>query len=150
MSPNERFKDSYEKALAKYKSHDLIPKDERFLIGERLRASYVVDMHSGSPDASILSTYSIAGRVIEELCGSVPTIERKVRMADKRRAVETWVKNNVGVTVTPQIIAEVGDFSYSTAMSYINEHVNTFIKVKRGFYLVRDQEAERAAQRKAS
>ncbi len=150
MSPNEDFKRGYAKALAKYKSHELIPKDERFLIGERLRAAYVIDMHGGSPDASILSTYSIAGRVIEELCGSVPTIERKIRMADKRRAVEAWVKDNAGTTVTPQTISEVGDFSYSTAMSYINENVNTFIKVKRGFYLVRDPEAERAAHRKAS
>lgn len=150
MSPNEQFKTTYAKALAKYKSHELIPKDERFLMGERLRAAYIIDMNGGSPDASILSSYSIAGRVIEELCGTVPTIERKVRMADKRKAVEAWVKDNVGVTVTPQTIAEIGDFSYSTAMSYINENVNTFIKVKRGFYLVRDQEADREAQRKAS
>jgi hypothetical protein len=150
MSPNEQFKNAYTKALAKYKSHELIPKDERFLMGERLRAGYIIEMHGGSPEASVLSTYSVAGRVIEELCGSIPTIERKVRMADKRRAVEAWVKNNVGVTVTPQTISEIGDFSYSTAMSYINENVNTFTKVKRGFYLVRDQEAERAAQRKAS
>lgn len=150
MSPNERFKDSYAKALAKYKSHELIPKDERFLMGERLRAAYIIEANGGSPDPNILSSYSIAGRVIEELCGTAPTIERKVRMADKRKAVENWVRENAGTTVTPQTIAEVGDFSYSTAMSYINEHVNTFTKIKRGFYLVRDWEAERAAHQKAS
>lgn len=149
MSPNEDFKKAFAKAAAKHKGHHLIPKDERFLMGERLRAAYVVEMH-GSPDPAILSSYSIAGRVIEELCGTLPTVERKIRMSDKRRAVEAWVKDNIGVTVTPQTIAEIGDFSYSTALSYINENVNTFIKVKRGFYLVRDQDAERAAQRKAS
>jgi hypothetical protein len=150
MSPNEDFKNAYAKAVAKHKGDHLIPKDERFLMGERLRAAYVIEANGGSPDAAILSSYSIAGRVIEEFCGSMPTVERKIRMADKRRAVESWVKDNIGVTVTPQTIAEIGDFSYSTALSYINEHVNTFIKVKRGFYLVRDQDAERAAQRKAS
>lgn len=150
MSPNDEFKRSYSQALAKYKSHELIPKDERFLMGERLRAAYVIEANGGSPEANVLSSYSIAGRVIEELCGSTPTIERKVRMADKRKAVQDWVQENAGTTVTPQTIAEVGDFSYSTAMSYINEQVNTFTKIKRGFYLVRDWEAERAADRKAS
>ena len=150
MSSNDEFRRSYSQALAKYKSHELIPKDERFLMGERLRAAYVIEANGGSPDASVLSSYSIAGRVIEELCGSAPTIERKVRMADKRKAVQDWVRENAGTTVTPQTIAEVGDFSYSTAMSYINEQVNTFTKIKRGFYLVRDWEAERAADRKAS
>lgn len=119
-------------------------------MGERLRAAYIVEASGGSPDANTLSSYSVAGRVIEELCGTAPTIERKVRMADKRKAVEKWVRENAGTTVTPQTIAEVGDFSYSTAMSYINEHVNSFTKIKRGFYLVRDWETERAADRKAS
>lgn len=141
MTPDQKFKAAYAAALRTHGSHAAIPKEEQQLMGERLRADYIVERYGLDPE--VLAQHSVAGRIIEELCGQIPTKERKVRMVDKRKMVQDWITDNPGVTVTPQTIAEIGDFSYSTAMAYINERVDVFVKVKRGFYLVRDVDAER-------
>ena len=148
MTPDQKFKTAYRAALKAYGSDSAIPAEERRMLGERLRADYIVERYG--LDAAALTQHSIASRVIEELCGEAPVIERRQKIADRRRVVDAWVRDNAGVTVTPQTIAEVGGFSYSTAMSYINERVDAFTKVKRGFYAVRDVEAERNADRNRS
>jgi hypothetical protein len=143
------FRTDYLDLIDKYGNESSIPKDERFLVNETLRAQYVVIGNDGIADPAVLRQYSIAPRVIEAVCGEkAGAPERKIRNADKRKTMENWCDDNIGVTVTPQTLAEIGDVSYATAISFINERVDMFFKVKRGFYLIRDYKAERLADKK--
>jgi len=139
------YKTAYTKLLVNYGSHDSIPKDELSYIGETHRAKMVLLTVGGAPDARVLSQYSIPNKVIEAICGETYEIQRKVRHADRRRSMETFVRENADAIVTPNELAEAGDVSYSTAMKFINENPLVFTKTERGAYLIRDVEAERKA-----
>lgn len=144
---DREYKEAYAALLSTHGTHSSIPKDEVNYISELHRAKMVTITNGGDFDAQILSQYSVARRVIEELCGEVPEIQKKVRQADKRRAMEQFVKDNADGVVTPADLAEAGDVSYATAMKFINENPVFFTKVERGSYLIRDVEAERQAAR---
>ena len=146
---DEEFKAQYRALLAKYGNDSLIPKEEKFIIGETARAKHVIRINGGVADPHVLSQYSIPQRIIEALCGEGVTLERRTRRVDKRRAMEQWVSENIGAVVTPQELADAGDVSYATAIKFINENVGTFIKAGRGRYEVRDIKAEREASKKA-
>jgi hypothetical protein len=139
------YKTAYTKLLVNYGSHDSIPKDELSYIGETHRAKMVLLTVGGAPDARVLSQYSIPNKVIEAICGETYEIQRKIRHADRRRSMETFVRENADAIVTPNELAEAGDVSYSTAMKFINENPLVFTKTERGAYLIRDVEAERKA-----
>lgn len=139
---NRRFKAAFSEAVAKYGSPSAIPAEEAHLLGERMRAEHVVAIH-GKADPQVLRSYSLPTSIILELCGEVPEVERRQTRAAKRQAAERWCGENAGTTVAPQVLAEVAGFSYSTALAFIKERPDLFTRVKRGFYLVRDPEAER-------
>jgi len=142
VTPDNRFKEAFAKAAKKYGGAHLIPKDERTLMGERLRAEHVIARHGKDP--AVLSHYGVPSSVIKELCGEVHQHERKVKSADKKKAAMDWAMQHVGSTVTAQAISEVGDFSISTATSLLKDNLDVFRPVKRGFYLIVDPAEERA------
>lgn len=147
---DSQFKDSYSSALKKYGSHHLIPKDELLLMGERHRAECVF-ITTGERSSSALRGYSISNRVIEELCGSDSVDpERKMRNADKRKAVMQWMNDNVGSVVTVSDVAEAGQFSEATARKFMNEHITYFLKVSKGSYEVRDPQVDRLKEKEES
>ena len=144
---DREFKDAYSSALKKHGSHQLIPKDELLLMGERHRAECVF-ITTSERSASALRGYSIANRVIEELCGSDSVDpERKVRNVDKRKAAMQWMSENVGSVVTVLDVAEAGQFSEATARKFMNEHITYFLRVSKGSYEVRDPEADRIKEK---
>jgi len=67
-----------------------------------------------------------------------------IRLA-KRKAAETWIKDNVGRQVTTADLAAGSGWSVAYASIYIKEEPLTFVKVKHGLYEIRDEKAERAA-----
>lgn len=141
------FRESYQKALKKHGSHDLIPKDELFLMGERYRAEAVF-ITTGERTASVLRSYSIASRVIEELCGSgAVEVERKLKNSDKRRATMEWMQSNIGLVVTVADVAEAGQFSEATARKFMSEHLTHFLKTGRGQYEIRDPQVDRLREK---
>jgi hypothetical protein len=142
---DQEFKSSYRELLETHKSASLIPKDELNQIGEIYRAKMVILSNDGTKDARLLSQYSIPSKVIELICGEAPEIQRKVKKADRRRAMENFIRDNADSIVTPSELAEAGEVSYATAMKFINENPLAFIKTERGAYLIRDAEAERKA-----
>jgi predicted transcriptional regulator of viral defense system len=147
---DREFKDAYSSALKKHGSHQLIPKDELLLMGERHRAECVF-ITTSERSASALRGYSIANRVIEELCGSgAIEPERKVRNVDKRKAVRQWMTESVGSVVTVNDVAEAGQFSEATARKFMNEHITYFLRVSKGSYEVRDPEADRIKEKEGS
>lgn len=139
------FKDAYAKLLASSGSHESIPKDDLAYIGEIHRAKMVILATGGTPDARVLSQYSIPKKVIESICGETHEIQRKVKNVDRRRAMENFVRDNGDSIVTPAELAEAGGVSYSTAMKFINENPLIFTKTERGSYLIKDVEADRKA-----
>jgi hypothetical protein len=141
---NETYKKEFSAAAKKYGSPYSIPNDVLHAIGERLRAQSVVEKYDGNVTPNLLRSYSVPVSIIEEICGAKPVIEKKVKRADRRRAIEEWADENPGTTVTPQTLSEVGEVSYTTVMSIITERPDLFTKVKRGYYLVRDPKADRS------
>lgn len=146
MNPDERFRKAFAAATKKYGGHHLIPKDELTQMGERMRAEHIVERFGRDP--KVLSTYGVPTSIIKDLCGTEPQVERKVKIADKKKAALAWAADNVGATVTAAVIAEIGDFSVSTATSLLKEHLDVFRPVKRGFYLIVDPAEERARDRR--
>lgn len=146
MTPDDRFRKAFLEAADKYGGHHLIPKDELTLMGERMRAEHIVERFGRDP--KVLSTYGVPVSIITELCGQEPQIERRIKIADKKRAALAWAADNVGSTVTAAVIAEIGDFSVSTATSLMKEYLDVFRPVKRGFYLIVDPDEERARDRR--
>ena len=144
---DNEFKNSYSSALKKHGSHQLIPKDELLLMGERHRAECVF-ITTGERSSSALRGYSIANRVIEELCGSDSVDpERKIRNVDKRKAAMQWMSESVGSVVTVLDVAEAGQFSEATARKFMNEHITYFLRVSKGSYEVRDPQVDRIKEK---
>ena len=138
-----RYKTAFRAAAAKYGSPWAIPAEETHLLAERMRAEHVVAIH-GKADPQILRGYSIPATIVEDLCGALPDVQPRRRSFRLRKeAVERWCVEHAGTTVTPTVLAEVGEFSEGTARTFINDRPDLFSKVKRGHYLVRDPEAER-------
>ena len=141
MNPDQRFKQAFAEAAKRYGGHHLIPKEELTLMGERMRAEHIIERFGKDP--STLSHYGVPNVIIRELCGAEPQHERRVKIADKKKAALAWAAENVGSTVTPAVLAEIADFSTSTASALMKEHLDTFRPVKRGFYLIVDPAVER-------
>ena len=142
---NDEFKSSYLELLEAHEFVSLIPKEELNRIGEIYRAKMVIFSNGGIKDTRLLSQYSIPSKVIELICGEAPEVQRRVKNADRRRAMENFIRDNADSIVTPSELAEAGEVSYATAMKFINENPLSFIKTERGSYLIRDAEAERKA-----
>ena len=138
-----RYKTAFRAAAKKHGSPYRIPAEEMHLLGERMRAEHVIAIH-GRPDPNVLRSYSIPGSLIEEFCGvSITEVETKKTYRQRKAAVERWCTEHAGTTVTPTVLADVGEFSEATARTFINDRPDLFTKVKRGHYLVRDPQAER-------
>lgn len=145
------YKSEYQALQKKYGTEWLTERDhpELLYINEKYRAHMVVLASGGTPEAAALRHYSIPSSIISELCGDEEAeMERRVRRKDKRQAIKDWAQENVGLIVTPQDVAEVGDVSYATAIKFINENIGTFVKSGRGKYEIRDIKAAREAEKK--
>jgi hypothetical protein len=140
---NAEFKRSMNQLVKQYGKYS-IPKTEQLFISEVYRAKHAC-LIAGSPklDPNIMRQYSIMGRVVEHLCGSIPDPERHLKYSDRRRIMENWCAENIDVTITPNDLAEVGDVSYATAIKFINERVDLFRKIERGRYVVRNLRADK-------
>jgi|688.fasta_scaffold344287_4 hypothetical protein len=139
---DRRYKEGFAFLADKHGSPFRIPADELHLLGERTRAEHVVAIH-GKADPIVLRGYSIPVAIIEELCGEAPVAEPRRPFRLRKETVERWCLEHVGTTVSPQVIATVGEFSEATARTFIADRPDLFSKVRRGHYLVRDPKAER-------
>jgi hypothetical protein len=137
-----RFKTAFAEAAEQYGSPWAIPHDELHTLSEKMRAEHVVAIY-GKADPQVLRSYSIPAVIIEELCGEAPTVETKRSYRQRKQAVEAWCTEHAGTTVTPVVIADIGEFSDATARTFIGERPDLFTKVKRGHYFVRDPKTER-------
>lgn len=138
------FKENMAELYEKY-GKEQVPKDELLFVSEIYRAKHAcLAAGLNQLDASAMRHYSIMGRVVEHLCGSVSEVERHLKYADRRRIMINWCSENIDAIITPAELAEVGGVSYATAIKFINERVDLFGKVERGRYIVRNLREEKA------
>jgi hypothetical protein len=125
-------------------------RDERaFIIGENLRAAYVLAANPGADRQTIMSFYAIDRRAQEVILGRAPEDKKpRKRREDPISLVLEWSKTQVEQLVTTAQIAEAGGVSRATALSIIDKRPDVFIKRSRGQYEVRDPQKDRDQARK--
>lgn len=83
--------------------------------------------------------YSIPKDVFQMLIGdNTIAPQKRQKRIDKYETVKQWCLENHLVQVSVNQIAEIGGFSYPTALKFINDRPDLFYKVKRGIYEVRN------------
>lgn len=151
MLANEEYKAQYNELLAKYGSATLIPKEETAYISELLRAKWVLESNKGENNkVQLLSRNMVPESIIkvvlnDDTLTNAPV--RKEKRTEKYEKILDWVKENAGKETTVYEVAEIGGVSYPTANSFIKDRVDLFRRVKKGSYIVRDPEAERAMEK---
>jgi hypothetical protein len=133
----------------KYGSFFLVPRDEMSFHHERTRALYVqfYANQKGVPTAKAMREHGIAQSIAQTLGADPLIIERKVKRQDKYKTIVDWCDANPGSTVNGYMLAEIGGVSYATANQFIKDRIDLFRKVKRGEYIVRNPEVERAQEK---
>lgn len=144
VTPSEVYKRAYAELEKKFGKYD-IPAEEITKIAERLRAYYATLSDVPPNDLfSHMRKLMLPMWAIEEALGDDRiSVTTPVKRADKYKKLNAWWRENVGAQVTVPDVAAAGDFSPSTANTYVSDHPDVFIKVKRGLYEIRDPEVER-------
>lgn len=138
----------------KYGGYYSIPRDELTKWQERTRARWVLEgapRAAGVPDRdplTALKRHAVAQSVIEELLGDVTRTPPPPKRVDKYAACIEWCETHPYEQLTPDMLAEVSGFSRSTALKFIQDRLDLFRWVKRGWYEVRDPKKERMAEGK--
>jgi hypothetical protein len=123
--------------------------DRAFIIGETLRAAYVLDANAGTDLGSILQHYAVDRRVQAVVLGREPEENKpRKRREDPVSLILEWSKTQVEQLVSTAQIAEAGGVSRSTALNIIDKRPDVFIKRSRGQYEVRDPQKDREQARK--
>lgn len=102
----------------------------------------------------IIKTYSINSEVAKKWWNQFnfndfgspePTKKKKGKTS---QVLSDFVKNNIGKTITANLIADECKVSLPTVYNFINSNRSWFKKVGRGLYLVLDAEEERKNAKK--
>jgi hypothetical protein len=70
--------------------------------------------------------------------------EATAKRSSKSKKIESYLKDNVGKTVTPKQVAEEVGMSLPTFYNFYNANRSYFKKVKRGEFEILDPKAERS------
>lgn len=146
--------DEYVKALDNlidyYGDVTSIPPEKHRYISEILRAKYILARFPEEEPAKLLGKYLVVPTIATEILGMQPTTEllsKTLKRKDKYQTIVNWCKENVGSETTVFAVAEIGNVSYPTANNFIKNRTDLFAKIKKGSYIVRDPETERALEK---
>ena len=155
---NEVHQNLWEDALSVHGDKFKVPYDELSRINETVRGLYVLqrwqnDGASGNP-AKFLSSYSVYHDILIDLvrnhCSmeidSVTDVAKTEKRADKYDAFLEWAQDHIFEQFTTEQLVEVAGFSYPTTLKFITES-QTFRKVKKGLWEIRDEKADRKAEK---
>jgi len=124
-----------------------IPKFENIrLEHEARRWGYVKDVarRDGMPLSKAAQFYNIDIKVVgANEFDEVVISEKKEKRSAKYASIDKYIKENVGSEITTQEVADISGFSYPTAVKYITDHPNSFRKLARGKFEIRDGEADK-------
>lgn len=154
----ERMAEKWEEAGLECNDLWLLPKEQRFAIGEYERALHVLfawrnEGEKGNP-ARMLNAYGVSEslvlEIVSEWCDMRITEEdltdtiKKEKRSDKYDAFIDWTKDKVGEQYTTDALVEVAGFSYITVLKFLGDSPH-FKKVKKGLWEIRDPRADREA-----
>lgn len=121
--------------------------EQRAFWAEVMRARWSLHANPGEDAMETLKAYHVTADVIKFLTGELPPPPQpKPRRADKYQTVIDWCMENHLVQVTGNDIAEIGGFSYGTAIKFIKDRPDLFFWVKKGLYEARNPEIMRAQE----
>ena len=146
MSVEQAYKAEVRALQEEYGKYN-VPLEKMLLAADRLRAHHVMGItHLGTVSTvAHLRQYGIAQSIIDSIVDEtgLDADEAGKKRKDKYKLLQTWAVDNVGAQITIPELAEISEFSISTATKYVNDHPDVFVRVKRGLYDVRDPKAER-------
>lgn len=126
---------------SEYKTKFYEEPDRRPFWAEVARAKFCVLANPKVDVKETLRQYHVTAEVIIHLVGEMPEASQpKKKRADKYDELIDWCKENHLLQVTPEDIAEQGDFSYATALKFIKDRPDLCRKVKNGLYELLDPE----------
>lgn len=127
-----------------------VPAEKQRYISEILRAKYILARFPEEEPAKLLSKYLVIPSIATEILGTQNvTTQKKIvnKRQDKYQSIINWCKENTGNETTVYQIAEVGNVSYPTANNFVKNRPDLFTRIKKGSYIVRDPETERALEK---
>lgn len=145
----EAHKIAWQELRDEYGDWTLIPKEDRFIIQERLRAAYCLATAGEARNpVEVMKYYSVDRKVWDFFIDEVPEdMNKRVKRADKYQSILDWAKDKLFEQITPQDVMDVGEISYPTALKFIGDNPQVFRKIKRGLYEIRDPKADREAEK---
>lgn len=145
----EAYQLAWDELQEEYGDWTMIPKEDRFIISERLRAAYCLSTAGEVRNpVEVMKYYSIDRKVWDFFIDEVPEdMNKRVKRADKYQAILDWTQDKLFEQITPQDVMDVGEISYPTALKFISDNPHVFRKLKRGLYEIRDPKADREAEK---
>ena len=146
---DNEYKQAFQALIEEYGTATDIPTEKIQQIGEINRAKCILARFQGEDEVTLLRKYSVGQNVITLVTGKeVGEPAPKSKRADKYAQIVEWCKQNVGTETTIYEIAEAGGMSYPTANNFVKTRPDLFTKMKKGQYIVRDPQTERALEKK--
>jgi len=146
---DQEYKQSFQALLNQYGTATNIPTEKIQQISEINRAKCILGRYPDEEEVTVLRKFSVGQNVITLVTGKeVAQPSPKAKRTDKYAHIADWCKENVGTETTIYDIAEAGKVSYPTANNFVKTRPDLFTKVKKGSYIIRDPEAERALEKK--
>lgn len=106
---------------------------------ELLRAKWCIWLLRHESIASAPRRYNFPQEMYRQLVGeAVEPAQKRQKRSDKYETVKQWCLDNHLVQTNVNEIAEIGAFSYPTALKFITDRPDLFYKIKRGVYEARN------------
>jgi len=113
--------------------------DNQHFWAEVMRARFCLLASAGDDPMSTLKNYNVTAEVIKHLTGELPAPpEPKQKMVDKYQTVIEWCMENHLLQTDANVVAEIGNISYASALKFIKDRPDLFYKIKKGLYEVRN------------
>ena len=151
----ETYKNEYQNTIDRlideYGNPSLIPHEEQYFAGEKLRAAYCIYINPSLPTQQVLKQYAVDHRVwsyfVDSDVSTQLKAERRMSRAEKVNSVLKWGADNVGKQITLQTMIQECDIAYSMAKKITEDRPDVFRKVKRGQFEIRDPKADRETEK---
>jgi hypothetical protein len=106
---------------------------------ELLRTKWAIWYSRHDSIQQAVRRYGLSQELFKKLVGEeIKNPDKRHKRKDKYETVKQWCLDNHLVQTTVQKIAEIGEFSYPTALKFINDRPDLFYKIKRNLYEVRN------------
>lgn len=111
---------------------------------ELLRARWILWTRKDLSSLDALRKYAVKRSIIDVLIEEpVDAPKPKERRNDKYKKVEQWCRDNHLHQATADDVAEIGGFTYQTALRFIKDRPDLFYRLRRNLYELKNPEIVR-------